>query len=68
MTNAKLPNIEVMNIVKFDKLTKQQTWGGGDPNHILKLFWKKEDHKILLKNFKRNSTIGWDTHTHVQEP
>jgi hypothetical protein len=48
MTNAKLPNIEVMNIVKFDKLTKQQTWRGGaggpppHPNHILKLFWKKK--------------------------
>jgi len=31
MSNEKLPNIEVMNIVKFDKLTKQQTWGGKTP-------------------------------------
>jgi hypothetical protein len=31
MSNAKLPNIEVIYIVKFDKLTKQQTWGEKTP-------------------------------------
>jgi hypothetical protein len=54
MTNAKLPNIEVMNIVKVDKLTKQQTWGGGgggNPNHILKLFWKKKELQNIIEKF-----------------
>jgi hypothetical protein len=51
MTNAKLPNIEVMNIVKFDKLTKQQTWrgGGGPQPHTKIILEKKKDLKILLK-------------------
>jgi len=50
MTNAKLPNIEVMNIVKFDKLTKQQTWrgGGGAPQPKKKIFWKKKKNKKKL--------------------
>jgi len=51
MTNAKLPNIEVMNIVKVDKLTKQQTGGGGNPNHILKLFWKKKELQNIIEKF-----------------
>jgi len=42
MTNAKLPNIEVMNIVKVDKLTKQQTCGGGKPQPHTKIILEKK--------------------------
>jgi hypothetical protein len=48
MTNAKLHNIEVMNIVKLDKLTKQR--GGKKPQpHTKIILEKKKDLKILLK-------------------
>ncbi len=46
MTNAKLPNIEVMNIVKVDKLTKQQTWGGGG---------KPQPHTKIILEKKRTA-------------
>jgi hypothetical protein len=43
--------------------------GGKNPNHILKLFWKKKRiAKYYWKKIKWNLTIGWDTHTHVQKP
>ncbi len=42
MTNANLPNIEVMNIVKFNKLTKQKTLKEKKPQPHTKIFLEKK--------------------------